>query len=72
MNADGTGQTRRTDNPASDTNPSWSADGTKIAFTSFRPGLLGEVFVMNADKEDLMGCLSRTYALRAKTVVSTR
>jgi hypothetical protein len=48
MNADGSEQTRLTNNPASDTTPDWSPDGTKIAFTSYRPGD-GEVFVMNAD-----------------------
>ena len=32
MNADGTGQTNLTNNPASDGWPSWSPDGTKIAF----------------------------------------
>jgi Tol biopolymer transport system component len=32
MNADGTGQTRLTDNDVRDHYPSWSPDGTKIAF----------------------------------------
>ena len=32
MNADGSGQTRLTDDPADDFNPSWSPDGGKIAF----------------------------------------
>src|SRR3989337_2066479 len=48
MNADGTGQTRLTFNPASDINPSWSHDGTKIAFESTRDGN-DQIYVMNAD-----------------------
>ena len=34
MNADGTGQTRLTNNAAADDEPAWSPDGSKIAFTS--------------------------------------
>lgn len=48
MNPDGTGQTRRTTNPASDQNPVWSPEGTRIAFHSLRDGN-SEVYVMNAD-----------------------
>jgi hypothetical protein len=48
MNPDGSEQTRLTSNPDVDEEPSWSPDGTKIAFTSYREGG-GEVFVMNAD-----------------------
>jgi dipeptidyl aminopeptidase/acylaminoacyl peptidase len=44
MNADGTGQTRLTNNAASDFEPAWSPDGTKIAFNR---GF--DIFVMNAD-----------------------
>jgi len=44
MNADGTGQTRLTNNAASDVGPAWSPDGTKIAFNR---GF--DIFVMNAD-----------------------
>ena len=32
MNADGSGQTNLTNNPAFDFDPAWSPDGTKIAF----------------------------------------
>ena len=51
MNADGSGQTRLTNDPADDRFPSWSPDGTKIAFRS-RPWLHSEdssINVMNSD-----------------------
>ncbi len=48
MNADGSGVTQLTDNPAVDGNPAWSPDGTRIAFTSDRDGN-SEIYVMNAD-----------------------
>ena len=48
MNADGTGQTRLTDNSADDWLPSWSPDGRRIAFYSKRDGNR-EIYVMNAD-----------------------
>ena len=48
MNADGTGQTRLTYNSDIDTKPSWSPDGSRIAFYSGRDGNT-EIYVMNAD-----------------------
>jgi dipeptidyl aminopeptidase/acylaminoacyl peptidase len=48
MNADGSGQTRLTNNAASDTKPSWSPDGHRILFQSDRDGN-SEVYVMNGD-----------------------
>ena len=48
MNADGSNQTRLTNNPAIDISPSFSADGSKIAFVSNRDGNQ-EIYVMNAD-----------------------
>jgi Tol biopolymer transport system component len=61
MNADGSRQTRLTESVANDTSfshsgdfePTWSPDGTKIAFTSYRDATIAspntEIYVMNAD-----------------------
>jgi len=49
MKADGSNQTRITNNPAGDLDPCFSPDGTKIAFASERDGGLGEIYVMKAD-----------------------
>ena len=38
MNADGTDVTQVTSNPAQDVDPAFSADGSRIAFTSDRDG----------------------------------
>jgi Tol biopolymer transport system component len=48
MNADGSGQTNISNNPATDSHPDWSPDGTKIAFGTNRDGN-EEIYVMNAD-----------------------
>ncbi|MBA7571631.1 Tol-Pal system protein TolB [subsurface metagenome] len=48
MNADGSRQTRLTNNEADDYLLSWSLDGSKIAFSSDRDGDW-EIYVMNAD-----------------------
>jgi dipeptidyl aminopeptidase/acylaminoacyl peptidase len=48
MNADGSSQTNLTNNPAGDTEPAWSPDGSKIAFASDRSDNW-EIYVMNAD-----------------------
>jgi TolB protein len=51
INADGSGRTRLTDNPAEDFDPVWSPDGTQIAFRTHRDGD-EEVYLMNADGSD--------------------
>ena len=48
MNADGSGQTRLTNDSAWHSLPSWSPDGRRIAFQSHRDGNW-EIFLMNAD-----------------------
>jgi len=59
MEADGSNVQRLTNNPASDSSPKWSPNGTKIAFTSSRDdtsvgctsggSCKNEIYVMNAD-----------------------
>lgn len=51
INPDGSAQTQLTFNTASDELPSWSPDGTKIAFASTRDGDPDnpDIYVMNAD-----------------------
>jgi Tol biopolymer transport system component len=53
MTDDGSDETRLTENDANDFDPSWSPDGEKIAFASFRDGFNNqEIYVMNADGTD--------------------
>jgi len=49
MDADGSGQTRLTDNDGGWGWPTWSPDGAKIAFMTDRDGNW-EIYVMNADR----------------------
>ncbi len=48
MNVDGSEQVRLTNNPAYDWDPSFSPDGSKIAFESYRDGN-DEIYIMNID-----------------------
>ena len=55
VNADGSGQIRLTDSSASNRGPSWSPDGRRIAFNSFRDdpdpndnNRVSSIYVMNA------------------------
>jgi len=48
MNADGSAQTRLSEENTSDFGPAWSPDGSKISFFSYRSGR-ADVYVMNAD-----------------------
>ena len=50
MNADGSGQTRLTRTDAREDSPSWSPDGSRIAFTSNRDGNTG-IYVMNKESQ---------------------
>ena len=47
MHADGSGLVRLTHSPYSDQHPTWSPDGTQIAFFSFRPP--AGLYIMNGD-----------------------
>jgi len=49
MNADGSGQTNLTDDPAWDAYPSWSPDGSKIVFQTDRDAALVETMVIVPD-----------------------
>jgi Tol biopolymer transport system component len=48
MNANGLGQTNLTNHPASDADPEWSPDGSRIAFDTDRDGNF-EIYAMNPD-----------------------
>ena len=52
MNANGTGQVRRTNNSAIDTEPVWTPDG-RILFASTRTGL-GDLYSMKPDGTDVV------------------
>ena len=48
MHSDGSNQTRLTINEPDDDFPSWSPDGSKIAFSSRRSGR-DQIYIMNID-----------------------
>ena len=52
MDADGKNQRRLTHHPADDGWPSWSPDGKKIAFSSYRNGGNIQIFVMDSDGQN--------------------
>lgn len=52
MNADGSSVRQLTFNTTTDEKPSWSKDGTRIAWSSGTDGSDYEIFVMNADGTD--------------------
>jgi Tol biopolymer transport system component len=52
MDADGSNLKRLTDHPDDDRWPTWSPDGTRIAFQSDRDGNW-EIYLMNADGSGL-------------------
>jgi dipeptidyl aminopeptidase/acylaminoacyl peptidase len=52
VNADGGSRTALTSNSASDVEPDWSPDGTKITFASNRDGDF-EIYTMDADGSDV-------------------
>lgn len=49
VNADGTGMRRLTDDPELDDSPSWSPDGRKIVFRSYRSQRDGELWTIDVD-----------------------
>ena len=52
MDVDGKNQRRLTNHPAADFHPSWSPDGKKIVFTSYRNGGNIQIFVMDSDGQN--------------------
>ncbi|HKO26193.1 MAG TPA: hypothetical protein VJU80_01940, partial [Solirubrobacteraceae bacterium] len=53
MAANGTGRTQLTDTPQGNSDPTWSPDGTQIAFVSERDGQVPNVFIMRSDGTDV-------------------
>ncbi|MBN1292886.1 MAG: PD40 domain-containing protein [Candidatus Latescibacteria bacterium] len=52
MNADGSNQVNLTNYPENDTKPTWSPDGSRIAFITFRNGMR-DIYTMAPDGSDL-------------------
>ncbi len=52
MNANGTGLTNITNDPAEDREPAWSPDSSQLAFGSSRSGAI-DIYVMEADGSDV-------------------
>ena len=68
MNADGSKQRRLTDDPGDDQSPSWSPDGTRIAFAGLRdveggvdaPEENYEIYIMGEDGSDVVQLTDNT------------
>ena len=58
MDADGSNQTNLTNNPANDSFPAWSPDGSTIAFMSDRGGL-SDIYTMDAEGGNLVNLTNR-------------
>jgi Tol biopolymer transport system component len=56
MNPDGTGATQITDPSTPKTQPTWSSDGTRIAFVRS-----GEIYTINADSTDETNLTKSTF-----------
>ena len=69
MDADGSRQRRLTDDPGDDSSPTWSPDGTRIAFAALRgvEGVLDlpsedyEIYVMDADGGNVLQITDNTW-----------
>jgi TolB protein len=54
INADGSGLTNLTNDPERDSEPSWSPDGSRLAFSSERGGPGQDIYVMNLADGDIL------------------
>ena len=52
MDIDGGNQERQTNNPANDSDPTWSSNRTKIAFVSNRNRGFVQIYIMDADEKN--------------------
>jgi dipeptidyl aminopeptidase/acylaminoacyl peptidase len=71
MNTDGSGQTNLTNNDDWDALPSWSPDGSRIAFQSDRDGN-NEIYVMNTDGSGQTNLTKSTSRSGSRSSNSTR
>ena len=60
MKADGSGVTRLTNNAANDEAPTWSPDGSRIAFASTRQSTYRQIYVMRADGSNVIRLTQNT------------